>query len=224
MRGHENAADTGRDRRPPGRQRPPLAPVEPAVARRRVLVGAATAVLLTALVVAGIGLLIRAHAMSDGDLAVVTLLCLLLTMLAAALWYGTAGRAGLTVADGRPVLSARTITGIRTIRLDELSHLRRYELLARDGRPIDELRLRDRHGVRLGVQRVPGLEDALRRAVRDAEGAAPKVTRHARGRLGLEPRSAVPDGAHQVFGIGAVVALMLPSVVCTVLAYLLAGL
>ncbi|MEU6656925.1 hypothetical protein ABZ904_48420 [Streptomyces sp. NPDC046900] len=109
------------------------------------------------------------------------------------------------------LLSARTITGVRTIDLGALASVRRYELIGRFGGSTDELRLRDQHGVRLAVD---SGDKAVIGAVREAADARPggvslKASRHARARPGREPWSSAPEVGHAFAGFLAMGAAML---------------
>ncbi|MGW0854868.1 hypothetical protein, partial [Streptomyces sp. NPDC002690] len=172
------------------------------------IVGAAWAVVV--LVDAG---LVRAQVLHGTDTWIATGAGLVAGVLAHEIWFGGWGTPHVATVDGRPLLSARTLTGVRTIELDALSSVRRFSAFNRSGGTLDELHLRDRYGLRLTIGHDTRAEVAVRRAVVRADarpsGAQVEVTRHARGRLGLNPQSAVPGSVHALFGVGLSLAVLL---------------
>jgi hypothetical protein len=117
---------------------------------------------------------------------------------------GWAGRPEVTNADGRLLVSARTLTGRRTIDLDQLRGVRRYSTISRNGGYIDEFRLRDRHGIRLSVENLPRTNAALRAVLpaMPVDRSDPvAITRHARSGLGLDPGSHIPEALHRFWGL-----------------------
>ena len=133
----------------------------------------------------------------------------------------------MVVQDGRHYVSARSMTGVRTIRLDALVSVRRHTAMARTGGRIDELHLRDDKKVRLAVETDDPVTTQVRQAVRRAQsrpGAAIAVTRHARTGLGLEPRSRIPEGVHRLWAFWMMAASPgIPALVSYVAACILAG-
>jgi hypothetical protein len=128
---------------------------------------------------------------------------------------------------GRIRVATASLECVRTIELDALAGVRRFAAMGRGG-AIDELRLRDRHGLRLTIGHDTRAEGFIRRAVERADaqpgGAPVKVTRHARSRLGLEPRSSVPRFVHLFFGLWVMAAAFtLPAVGSYTVACFLAG-
>jgi hypothetical protein len=210
------------------RRRLPPSPVEPLSARRRVrlglgIVGAAWA----AVVLADAGL-IRTHVLKATDTGIATGAGFVAGVLAFLIWFGDAGTPHVSTVDGRQLVSARTLTGVRTIELDALAGVRRFAMIGRYGGTVDELHLRDRHGLRLAIDRDTRAEESIRRAVVRADaqpsGAPVRVTRHARSLLGLDPRSTVPRFVHVLFGVWATLAtLLLPALVSYTGACFLAG-
>lgn len=228
-----NAAELARQRRRLARQgrrarrKAPPEPVEPGRARRRARVGLGIVCAAWAAGVLTDALLIRAHVLRGSFLLSAGLCGYLAADVGLLIWYGAAGRVGVCAVRGGQGLSARTLTGVRTIELDSLAQVRRFVALGRSGTPSDELRLRDRHGLRLTIDRDRLTDDCIRRVIQRAEadpGAAPiAVTRHARVRLRLAPRSADHPGLYQVLGMLAVIgSALLPAVGSYVLAALLA--
>ncbi|MFJ9900986.1 hypothetical protein ACIQPR_47525 [Streptomyces sp. NPDC091280] len=206
----------------------PPDPVEPRLARRRVrwglwIVGAAWVTVVLAVVG-----LIRTHVVKGTDTGIATGAGFVAGVLAYLIWLGDAATAHVSTVEGRPVLSARTLTGVRTVELDALAGVRRFTAIGWSGGTIDELRLRDRHGLRLTIGHDPRAEDSIRCAVVRADarpsGALVKVTRHARSRLGLDPRSSVPAFVHVLFGVWlTIAALLLPALGSYTVACFLAG-
>ncbi len=186
-----------------------------------ILTAAWTAVLLT------IAALIRAHVLGQGDVGLAIADGLLAGPLALAAFHGTAGRTRVTGGPGSALLTARTLTGVRTVDLNALVSVRRFASMARNG-TIDELRLRDRRGVRLSIAERDGLDGDIRRAIERASarpGPVPlRVTRHARSRLGLTPGSRIPDVLHLFFGMWVMLAaVVLPALAGYVLDCVLSG-
>lgn len=172
--------------------------------------------------------LIRTHVLKETDTGIAAAAGFVVGMLAQLIWFGDAGTPHLSTVEGRQLVSARTLTGVRTIELDALASVRRFAAMGRYGGTIDELRLRDRHGLRLTIGYDMRAEDAIRHAVMRAEaqpsGPSVTVTRHARSRLGLEPRSSVPRSVHLFFGVWVMLAtLMLPALGSYTIACFLAG-
>ncbi|MFE7354492.1 hypothetical protein ACFU8Q_15095 [Streptomyces sp. NPDC057543] len=194
--------------------------------------------------------LIRTHVLKETDTGIAAGAGFVAGTLAYAIWFGFGGTPHVSTVEGRRLVSARTLTGVRTIELDALASVRRFAAAGGRGRPVDELRLRDRHGLGLTIGPVTraedelrlwdrhglGLtigpdtraEDSIRRAVVRADaqpsGASVKVTRHARSRLGLDPRSSVPRFVHLFFGAWvALAAVLLPAMGSYTVACFLAG-
>jgi hypothetical protein len=155
-------------------------------ARRRTLrvMGWVTAAwVLTVLVIA---VLIRVHAWGSGTAGFAVIAGILAGPVLMCTHYGWASNGTLHTGEDRHLVSARTITGTRTVDLNALVSVRRLESLTRNG-VVDEFRLRDRHGIRLGVGNGRANE-ALQQAVQRSTDSV-KTTKHARRGLGLAPRS-----------------------------------
>ncbi|MEW2304333.1 hypothetical protein AB0958_30980 [Streptomyces sp. NPDC006655] len=172
--------------------------------------------------------LIRTHVLKETDTGIATGAGFVAGALAYVIWFGEAGTPHVSTVEGRRLLSARTLTGVRTIELDALASVRRFAAMGRYGGTIDELRLRDRHGLRLTIGRNTRAEGSIRHAVVRADaqpfGASVQVTRHARSRLGLDPRSSVPRFVHLFFGVWVMLAaLLLPVLGSYTVACFLAG-
>ncbi|WP_405681885.1 hypothetical protein [Streptomyces sp. NBC_01238] len=192
--------------------------------------------------------LIRTHVLKETDTGIAAGAGFVAGALAYAIWFGFGGTPHVSTVEGRRLVSARTLTGVRTIELDALASVRRFAAMGRgtvdelrlrdrhglgltigpDTRAEDELRLRDRHGLRLTIGPDTRAEDSIRRAVVRADaqpsGASVKVTRHARSRLGLDPRSSVPRFVHLFFGAWVTLAaLLLPAMGSYTVACFLAG-
>jgi hypothetical protein len=207
------------------RRKLPPSPVESSFARRRMRLGLGIVGAAWATVVLADAGLIRTHVLKETDTGIAAGAGFVAGALAFMIWFGDAGAPHVSTVEGRQLLTARTLTGVRTIELDALAGVRRFAAMGRGG-PIDELRLRDRHGVRLNVGR--DAEDPIRCAIERADvqlgGPSVKVTRHARSRLGLEPRSSVPRFVHLFFGMWVMIAaLLLPAVGSYTVACFLAG-
>jgi len=80
------------------------------------------------------------------------------------------------------LLTARTITGLRTVDLSKLRSIRRYVMPGRFGYSLDLLVIKDRCGVRIGLTSIES-RIFVRQALRPPGGkpplSAPKVTRWA---------------------------------------------
>ncbi|MCH5671712.1 hypothetical protein [Streptomyces gilvus] len=172
--------------------------------------------------------LIRTHVLKGTDTGIATAAGFVAGVLTYLIWLGDAVTPHVSTVEGRQLVSARTITGVRTIELDALASVRRFAAMGRYGVTIDELRLKDRHGLRLTIGHDTRAERAIRRAVMRADAqpfdASVKVTRHARSRLGLEPHSSVPGSVHLFFGVWVMLAaLLLPALGSYTIACFLAG-
>ncbi len=210
------------------RRKLPPSPVEPSFARRRMRLGLGIVGVAWATVVLADAGLIRTHVLKDADTGIATGAGLVAGMLALLIWYGEAGTPHVATVDGRRLLTARTLTGVRTIELDALAGVRRFVTMGRYGSTVDDLRLRDRHGLRLTISRDRRAEDSIRSAVERADARPAvtpvKVTRHARSRLGLEPHSPVPRVLHLFFGVWVMLAaFLLPALASYTIACFLAG-
>ncbi|MEU1600078.1 hypothetical protein ABZ468_46755 [Streptomyces sp. NPDC005708] len=177
---------------------------------------AIVAVWSAAVVIADVAL-IRTHVLEETYTGISTGAGVIIGPFAVQLWYGAlAGKAHVDRRQQRQLLSARTITGVRTIDLGALASVRRYELIGRFGGSTDELRLRDQHGVRLAVDSGDkAVIGAVREAVEAADarpgGVSLKASRHARARLGREPWSSAPEVGHAFAGFLAMGAATLAS-------------
>ncbi|MGV9991552.1 hypothetical protein [Streptomyces sp. NPDC003374] len=106
--------------------------------------------------------------------------------------------------SGRLLLTARTLTGERTVDLSAISTVRLLTYFSRSGVAERVLLVRDHNGVRLGLKSQAGL-DALRRALdRDRGRPRPRVSRSARVYLGMST-GRLPLVLHTVLGWLAVV-------------------
>ncbi|MEV6013547.1 hypothetical protein AB0M29_43225 [Streptomyces sp. NPDC051976] len=120
---------------------------------------------------------------------------------------------------------------MRTLNLDDLVSVRRFETIQRTGGYVDEFHLHDRHGVRLTLDNEHAINAALRRALpspdsrSDHHGSASvQVTRHARTALGMAQRSRIPRAMHRFWGIWMMMATMgVPALLSYVSACVLAG-
>ncbi len=79
---------------------------------------------------------------------------------------------------GVPVAGNTPAARVRTIAVDELVSVRRFETASRGGGSSDELRLRDRHGVSLAIEG-NAADASVRRAVLVAPSGSIKVSRAA---------------------------------------------
>ncbi|MFF3989910.1 hypothetical protein ACFY0B_35695 [Streptomyces sp. NPDC001797] len=104
--------------------------------------------------------LIRTHVLKATDTGIATGVGLVAGVRAYAIWFGDADTARVSTVEGRRLVSARTLSGVRTIELDALASVRRFAAVGRYGGTIDELRLRDRHGLRLTIGRDTRAEDS----------------------------------------------------------------
>lgn len=216
----------GRDR---GRLRAGGAPrpVKASYARRRTVLGLWVVSSLWAVTVLADGELVRFHVLKSTYTGISVVAGAVAGPALLAIWYGFAGRPSMVVQGGRYFVSARTMTGVRTVCLDRLVSVRRYSTISRYGGYTDELRMRDENQVRLTVDNERPVSTQVRQAVRRAEsraGSAVTVTRHARTGLGLEPRSRLPEGLHRFWGLWLLMALfILPPAVSYAAACTIAG-
>ena len=84
-------------------------------------------------------------------------------------WFGMSWRVRLVASCGRNFVTGRTLTGSRAVDLDQLASVRRFQMLGRNGQAWDELRLRDRWGVRLSIDSVDGIGDTVLNAIEARE-------------------------------------------------------
>jgi hypothetical protein len=153
------------------------------VARRRARWGLGIALGACVGFDAVIGLLVRAHQIGAGCTGYAMGVGGVSWFLVFPILFGTSSHVRLVVGGGRRFVVARTLTGPRAVDLDALVRVRRFQMLSKSGRNWDELRLRDRHGVRLSVDRVGNdVERAIRSAV-EVPGA--RASAAVRERLGL---------------------------------------
>jgi hypothetical protein len=202
-----------------------------AVARRRVfialgvLIGGWASVLLIDVT------LIRAHVWQLSGAGVSTFAGFIAGCSWPAIWCGFSSKVHGEVLDGRRLVSARTITGTRTVDLDNLVRIRRYSMMQPYGGSWDEYRVKDAHGVRLAIGRRPGdatIDGAIRQAVERTwarpAGARVKVTRHARSGLELTPRTRLAQILHTFWGVWMMIAALgIPAVSSYLLALQLSG-
>ncbi|WP_325566754.1 hypothetical protein [Actinospica sp.] len=145
-----------------------------------------------------IGLLVRAHAINERC----TGYCMgaggMGWFLVFPVWFGMSSRARLVDSGGRSFVVGRTLTGLRAVDLDELVSVRRFQALGRTGQFWDELRLRDRWGVRLSADRVDGIDRAVKNAV---EARAVRVSSAVKDRLGMRRRTRPMAGGRALLGV-----------------------
>ena len=169
--------------RAPGSSRP-LRPVDSAQARRRTWYALVFVFLVWCLVVLPMALQVRSHHYAPSVLTAAAPVGYLLGMLVDPLWFGLAWRPSLTSKGGRVRVTARTLSGTRTLDLDELVRVGRATLPGRS--PMDLLLLRDRHGIRLAIWDAD-VDDAIARAVRlrveHSSRTPAKVSEYAADRL-----------------------------------------
>lgn len=205
--------------------------IDPAPARRRVPITLGILFAVWACVLLVDVALIRTHVWKPSDVGIATFAGFIVGFLWPAIWYGMSSKVHGEVREGRRLVSARTITGTRTIDLDSLVSVRRYSAMGRNG-SWDEYRLEDAHGVRLAIDRRPRdatIDGAIRQAVERAStrsaGTRVKVTRHARTGLGLTPRTRLPQVLHMFWGLWMMMAgLGVPALGSYLLALQLSGL
>lgn len=165
--------------------------IAPAVARRRAHVGFVLVVIVFLAFTLGMGLAVRFGA-SRGWLAA-AFLAPFIAPCAPLLCRET----GLLITEhgpGRTLLTASTLTGLRTVDLADLVRVGGYFLPGRFGRSIDMVIVTDVHGVRVGLASAVGrrlLRQAL--AAGDGQRPEPRVTRRAERMLGAAPFSISRD-------------------------------
>lgn len=176
-------------------------------------------------------ILIRAHVWGDACTGISALTGAFAGSLLLGLRYGWGWDPAPDVLDDRHLVSARTLTGVRTLDLDGLVSVRRFETIQRTGGYLDEFHLHDRHGIRLTVDNGPAINAALRRALQ-APDVRPgpnglttvRITRHARTALGITPRSRIPRAMHRLWGFWMMMATMgIPALLSYLTASVLAG-
>ncbi|WP_143094624.1 hypothetical protein [Streptacidiphilus jiangxiensis] len=203
------------------------APVPVSEARRRTRRVAGSLAAAWVLIVLLDVVLMRISVLRGNYTGIATLTGGILGCLLLGIHQGWAGRPKVMNADGRLLISARTLTGRRTVDLDQLHRVRRFSTISRGGGYIDEFRLRDRYGIRLSVENLPRTSAALRQvlqAARTDRCDSVALTRHARSGLGLDPRSHVPEALHRLWGVFMVMGVVWgPAVVSFAIACLLTG-
>lgn len=95
--------------------------------------------------------------------------------------FGTSWRVRLVSSSGRRFVVARTVTGPRAVDLEALVSVRRFMVLGKNGSNWDELRIRDRHGVRLSLDRGNSEVDGAVRDAVDVRGL--RISKAAKRRL-----------------------------------------
>ena len=90
-------------------------------------------------------------------------------------WFGMSWRVRLVAGGGRNFVTGRTLTGSRAVDLDQLASVRRFRMLGRNGQAWDELRLRDRWGVRLSIDSVDGIGDTVLKHLRVSAAVKDRV-------------------------------------------------
>ena len=162
---------------------------------------------------------IRAHQLDRSDVAIALLAGYLLGFLVDPVWFGVGWRPQSSRRDGQRRISARTLTGVRSVDLEDLATIRRFTMRGRG--ETDLLLLRDRRGVRLAFEDRE-LDDVIRRAVErsraEGGGSPVEVTPFAARRLGLDP--AVPERKAARWALGLARFIALPALYA-VLGYLL---
>ncbi|MFI0941282.1 hypothetical protein [Streptomyces sp. NPDC021020] len=184
----------------------PLEPVPAAEARRRAahgirVVGGIWAVV--ALVVAG---LVRVQVIGPPVIGLSALAAMFAGQLAFEIYAGDAEQVTVHVRDGQTLISAKTLTGVRTLDLGALARIRRSETHMRGGY-ADRLRLLDLHGVRLSLTGGYEVLAALRRAVEADPGV--EVTPHAEEALSFARRSRLRALRRSFAGMWLVMASLL---------------
>ncbi|PWI45022.1 hypothetical protein [Streptomyces sp. ICBB 8177] len=158
--------------------------------------------------------LIRTHALNESYVPLSMIAGYIAGGAVLPIWYGWGGRVHLTVKAGTRSLTARTLSGPRTLDLNRLTKVRRFETINRTGGFIDELHLHDEHGVRLVVDgSSPSIDTAIRQAIESASSQSDrptiKVTRHAQARLGLAPQPRLRQRVlYRAFGFVLLIAAM----------------
>ena len=195
-------------------------PGDSARAQRRTWYAIAFVVLVWCLAVLPVALQVRSHHLAPSDIGVAMAVGYLLGMLADPLLFGLAWRPSLSRKGGRCRITAHTLTGTRSLDLDELVRVGRATLPGRS--PIDLLLLRGRHGMRLAIWTTDFdsvVARAVQRRAEDPSRTPVRVSDYAADRLaaplGQSGRRAGRTFAGLVRYIG-VLAL------CAVLSYLLA--
>ena len=227
----ENRRDLRRQMRRTRRRAAPE-PVGPAMARRRVLIALGIVFVAWACVLLIDVGLIRAHVWKPANAGVSTFAGFIVGFLWPAIWYGMSSKVHGEVREGRRLVSARTITGTRTIDIDNLVSVRRYSVMGRYGGSWDEYRLKDAHGVRLAIDHQPRdatVDGAIRQAIERSStrpaGTRVKVTRHARTGLDLIPRTHLPQALPMCWGLWMMIATLgAPAMGSYLLALQLSGL
>jgi hypothetical protein len=117
------------------------------------------------------------------------------------LGFGMSWSARLVASGGRSFVVGRTLTGTRAVDLDELVSARRFQVLGRARGSWDDVRLRDRHGVRLSADYGVDIEDAVRNSL---ETHGLRVSKAVRQRLATRERRLGASG-RAVLGLLVVV-------------------
>jgi hypothetical protein len=117
------------------------------------------------------------------------------------IWFGMSWSVRLVAGGGRYFVVGRTLTGPRAVDLGELVSARRFQVLGRAKGSWDDLRLRDRHGVRLSADCGVAIEDAVRNSL-EAHGV--RVSKAVRQRLATRERRLGASG-RAVLGLLVVV-------------------
>jgi hypothetical protein len=151
---------------------------------------------------------IRGHQLDRSDVAVALPAGYLLGFLVDPVWFGIGGRPQSSRRDGQRRISARTLTGVRSVDLEGLVSIRRFTMRGRG--ETDLLLLRDRRGVRLAFEEAE-LDDVIRRAVErswaEGGGTPVKVAPFAARRLGLDPATPEREAARWALGLARFIAL-----------------
>ncbi len=148
-------------------------------------------------------LAIHAHRLASTDVAIALAVGYFGGFLVDPIWFGIGGSPSLSTRARGRLISARTITGTRSVDIDGLIRVGRFTMNGRGG-PVDLLLLRDREGVRLAFEESHldvQIRQALQRSLAGPDGAAIRVSRYAARRLGLEPGSPGRRGILSAAGV-----------------------
>nr|WTB31862.1 hypothetical protein OG781_22370 [Streptomyces sp. NBC_00830] len=143
------------------------------------------ALLVVPLLVVVSGLLVRSGLVGDSW----CILALLSPLIGFAVWHIPAEARHTELRDGH-LLTARTLCGRRTVDLTRLVKVRRIELQRLYMPAVDQLTIKDVHGVRLILDE--GHDVEVREAIAQAPAGQIDVSRRAAERLGLAPSRSRP--------------------------------
>ncbi len=146
---------------------------------------------------------IHAHGLAGTDVAIALAVGWFEGFLVDPIWFGVGGNASVSTRARGRLISARTLTGTRSVDIDGLVRVGRFTMNGRGG-PVDLLVLRDRQGVRLAFEESHldvQIRQALQRSLAGPDGASIRVSRYAARRLGLEPGSPGRRGLRSALGV-----------------------